>query len=99
MEKRSNPIAQALIAAQQQQQQQPQGGNPFDVEGLGMQPPMAMPGQNPMALDPALEQAAAPGNIPMHPLVRAIATKLGLMSMARNRSNQQMLDPESPYAQ
>lgn len=42
---------------------------------------------NPLMLNQALEQQAAPQNPPMHPIVAAIMQRLGLLNMIRNQSN------------
>lgn len=49
--------------------------------------PNASPAQNPLVLNQALEQQAAPQNPPMHPIVAAIMQRLGLLNMIRNQSN------------
>lgn len=54
---------------------------------------------NPFILNQALEQAAAPQRAPLHPLVQAIMTHLGLLNMIRNQGNQAVVDPENPIQQ
>lgn len=54
------------------------------------------PPESPFALNQLLEQQAAPARPELNPMVRMIMERLGLMNMIRNRSNQQVVDPEIP---
>lgn len=50
---------------------------------------------NPLAgLDQELEEAAAPNRAPLHPIARGAMEGSGLLSMIRNRGNQQVVNPE-----
>lgn len=49
----------------------------------------------PMQYDPAIEAAAMPNQIPMHPMIAALVKKLGLLGMIRNRANESVIDPET----
>jgi hypothetical protein len=46
--------------------------------------------QNPYVLNTALEQQVAPNNIPVNPLIMAIAKRFGLLSLIRNNQNEKM---------
>lgn len=48
---------------------------------------------SPFQFNPALEQQAAPANIPMNPIVQQLVQHLGLLNMIRNQSNEKMIDP------
>lgn len=84
-------MAQALMASQ--------AVVPPSDPAMPMVPPDAgNPGQNPYMPNPALEQAAQTqtGAPPLHPLVAAIASHLGLLNLVRNRANQAIVDPTVP---
>lgn len=80
--------------------QQPQGGmDPAmmaQAQGGQMpmqQPPMAQGQPNSFQFNPGLEQQAQGSNNEMHPMIQAMMQKMGLLSMLRNRSNQNVVDP------
>lgn len=58
-------------------------------------PPPVSDQPNPYLFNQALEQAAKGQRPPLHPLVQAIMTHLGLLNLIRNRGNQQLVDPEN----
>lgn len=53
-----------------------------------------IPPSSPFLPNQGLEQQAqAQGNMPMHPIIAALVTRMGLLNMLRNRANQQMVGP------
>ncbi len=67
-------------------------------------PTASLPGPPPDPINPEflpnpqLEQTmqAQTGAAPLHPLVQAIMSHLGLLNLVRNRNNQSAVDPETP---
>lgn len=66
------------------------------MESQAVAPPANAAQANPYVLNQALETAAQPNRAPLHPLVAAIMSHLGLMNVIRNRGNEPLVDLEGP---
>lgn len=83
--------AEDAMAAPQMQAPMPQTPGLDQAYGQPMQGQAG--GQSPFQLNQALEQQAQGQNSQLNPLMQQIMQRFGILSMLRNRGNQQMVDP------